>query len=88
MGLENLQLLLSFLFHQSFISRRYFRQNLHKSRIFFNYDENAKDSKLKEIDLKQYGDKKISSFPSTNGMLNFVVDSTNHISRNSTSSYI
>ncbi|VDK71332.1 unnamed protein product [Litomosoides sigmodontis] len=63
-------------------------QSLHKSRIFFKYDGNFEDLKLQEIDLKEYGDKKISSFPSTDGMLNFVVDYTNVIRGNSFSPYI
>ncbi|KAM3718168.1 hypothetical protein ACO02O_10145 [Dirofilaria immitis] len=61
------------------------RQNLHKSRIFFNYGRNIEDSELQEIDLKQYGNKEINYFPFTNGTLNFVVDYTNSIGGNSTS---
>ncbi|KAK6104684.1 hypothetical protein QQG55_17220 [Brugia pahangi] len=63
-------------------------QNLHKCRIFVNYGESDDNSKLKEINLKQYGDKKISSFPSVNGMFSFVIDYINLIGRSSTSSYI
>ncbi|VDK87458.1 unnamed protein product [Onchocerca ochengi] len=62
--------------------------NLRKSSIFFNYDGNAGNSKLQKIDLKHYGDKKISYFPSSNGTLNFVIDYTNFIEGNSISPYI
>uniref|UniRef100_A0A0R3RS39 Ubiquitin-like domain-containing protein n=1 Tax=Elaeophora elaphi TaxID=1147741 RepID=A0A0R3RS39_9BILA len=63
-------------------------QSLHKSRIFFNNSGNADDSKLQEIDLKGCGDMKISNFPSTNGMLNFVVDYTNVVGGNFSSPYL
>ncbi|VDP15398.1 unnamed protein product [Onchocerca flexuosa] len=61
--------------------------NLYKSRIFFNCGD-AEDFKLQKIDLKRYGDKKISYFPSSNGILNFVIDYTNLIGGNSISPYI
>ncbi|CAG9539935.1 unnamed protein product [Cercopithifilaria johnstoni] len=63
-------------------------QSLHKSRIFFNYGGNVEVSKLQEIDLKEYGDKKIINFPSTNGMLSFVIDNTNTVRGNSFSPYV
>ncbi|EFO21611.1 hypothetical protein LOAG_06876 [Loa loa] len=71
-------------------------QNLHKCRVFFNCNGNDDDSKfdlkqydnLQEINLKRYGDKKISTFPSINGTLSFVVDYTNLIGGNPISPYI
>ncbi|VDM14068.1 unnamed protein product [Wuchereria bancrofti] len=68
--------------------KSFFIQSLNKCRIFVNYGESDDNSNLKEINLKQYGDKKISNFPSVNGMLSFVIDYTNFIGGSSTSSFI
>lgn len=38
--------------------------------------------------MEKYGDKKISNFPSINGMLSFVVDYKNVIGGNSFSPYV
>ncbi|KAL3995645.1 hypothetical protein ACH3XW_26705 [Acanthocheilonema viteae] len=65
-----------------------YRQSLHKSRIFFNHGGNIEDPKLQEIDLKEYGDKKMNNFPATNGMLSFVIDYANVIRGNSLSPYV
>uniref|UniRef100_A0A915PLF7 RING-type domain-containing protein n=1 Tax=Setaria digitata TaxID=48799 RepID=A0A915PLF7_9BILA len=60
---------------------------LHMSRIFISYGENIEESKLEEIDLKKYGNKKISGFPSTNSHISLVVDCTNLIQGNKNSQY-